>query len=56
MELPIDDSSWSDNFQSGEENVMPTTEQPGFLFVSAIAAMTIAAVYTPSRRDDSQDS
>ncbi len=56
VELPIDDSSWSDNFQAGDENVMPTTEQPGFLFVSAIAAMTIAAVYTPSRRDDSQDS
>ena len=55
VELPIDDSSWSDNFQAGDEAPM-ATEQPGFLFVSAIAAMTIAAVYTPSRRDESQDS
>ena len=55
VELPIDDSSWSDNFQAGDVAPM-ATEQPGFLFVSAIAAMTIAAVYTPSRRDDSQDS
>ena len=55
IELPIDENSWSDSFQAGDEAPM-ATEQPGFLFVSAIAAMTIAAVYTPSRRDDSQDS
>ena len=54
IELPIDDSSWSKEFQTGDEVVQPV-EQPGFLFVTAIAAMTIAAVYVPSRKDDSEN-
>jgi hypothetical protein len=54
IELPIDDSSWSKEFQIGDEVVQPV-EQPGFLFVTAIAAMTIAAVYVPSRKDDSEN-
>jgi hypothetical protein len=54
VELPIDDSSWSEEFQAGDEMVEPV-EQPGFLFVTAIAAMTIAAVYVPSRKDDSEN-
>ena len=54
VELPVDDSSWSEEFQAGDEMVEPV-EQPGFLFVTAIAAMTIAAVYVPSRKDDSEN-
>ena len=30
-------------------------EQPGFLFMAAIATMTLAAVYLPSREEESQD-
>ena len=53
VELPIDESSWNEDFQAGEEIVM-AVEQPGFMFVTAIAALTVAAVYMPSRKDSEQ--
>ena len=55
VELPIDPTSWEEGFQDDDEDILPATEQPGFLFMAAITAMTVAAVYLPSR-NDSEDS
>jgi len=53
VELPIDPASWDEAFQAGEDGMPKAEEQPGFLFASAIATMTLAAVYLPSR-DESE--
>ncbi len=54
VELPIDPTSWSSDFQAGEDTMPTATEQPGFLLMTAIATMTMAAVYIPSRRDSEE--
>ena len=51
IELPIDPTSWDETFQAGEDELPAAEEQPGFLFMSALATMTLAAVYLPSRKD-----
>ena len=54
VELPIDPTSWEEGFQADETAPM-AEEQPGFLFMAAIATMTLAAVYLPSREEVSED-
>ena len=54
IELPIDPASWDADFQAGEDGVVKAEEQPGFLFMAALATMTLAAVYLPSREDESE--
>ena len=54
VELPVDPSSWDEAFQSGEDTMKSSDDQPGFLFFSAIATMTMAAVYLPSRQDSEE--
>ena len=54
VELPVDPSSWDEAFQSGEDTMKSSEDQPGFLFFSAIATMTMAAVYLPSRQDSEE--
>ena len=54
VELPIDPSSWEEGFQSDEAPPM-AEEQPGFLFMAAVATMTLAAVYLPSREENSEN-
>ncbi|MEL0101658.1 MAG: hypothetical protein VW862_08165 [Euryarchaeota archaeon] len=54
VEFPIDPTSWSSEFQAGEDTMPTANEQPGFLFMTAIATMTMAAVYIPSRRDSEE--
>ena len=54
VELPIDPTSWEKGFQSDEDTTM-AEEQPGFLFMAAVATMTLAAVYLPSREEDSEN-
>ena len=56
VELPIDPASWDEAFQAGEDGMPKSEEQPGFLFMAAVATMTLAAVYLPSREEESQDS
>jgi hypothetical protein len=51
VEMPIDPTSWDKTFQAGEDELPAAEEQPGFLFMSALATMTLAAVYLPSRKD-----
>ena len=55
VELPIDPASWDEAFQAGEDGMPKSEEQPGFLFMAAVATMTLAAVYLPSREEESQD-
>ena len=54
VEFPVDPSSWSADFQMADEETPVTNEQPGFLFMSALATMTLAAVYLPSRKDSEE--
>ena len=54
IELPIDPSSWEEGFQEDDAPPM-AEEQPGFLFMAAVATMTLAAVYLPSREEESEN-
>ncbi len=54
VELPIDPSSWSSEFQAGDEEMPMAEEQPGFLFLTAVATMAMAAVYLPTRKDSEE--
>ena len=51
VELPINPESWDESFQAGEDGMPTSEEQPGFLFMAAIATMTLAAVYLPNRHE-----
>ena len=56
IEMPIDPISWDEEFQE-EEEMAPAEEDgflPGFVFMSALATMSLAAVYLPSK-DESED-
>ena len=54
VELPIDPTTWEEGFQSDEAPPM-AEEQPGFLFVAALATMTLAAVYLPGREEEDSE-
>ena len=54
VELPINPESWDESFQAGEDGMPTSEEQPGFLFVAAIATMTLAAVYLPNREESQE--
>ena len=42
MELPIDEDSWSEAFQAGEDGMMDSEDTPGFTLVTASAALGMA--------------
>ena len=52
IEFPIEPDSWDDDFQAGDDGLIEPEEQPGFLFMAALATMTLAAVYLPSREEE----
>jgi len=54
VELPINPESWDEAFQAGEDGMPTSEEQPGFLFMAAIATMTLAAVYLPNREESQE--
>ena len=54
VELPIDPTSWDDSFQAGEDGMPAAEEQPGFLMMAAVATMTLAAVYLPSKEESEE--
>ena len=54
VELPIDPASWDETFQAGDDEMPAAEEQPGFLMMAAIATMTLAAVYLPSKEDSEE--
>tara|TARA_B100000575_G_C23031106_1_gene593650 strand:+ start:162 stop:1049 length:888 start_codon:yes stop_codon:yes gene_type:complete len=55
FEMPIDDESWNENFQAGEEDMMDDSEDtPGFTMVVASAAIGMA-FFVNQRRETEQD-
>ena len=54
VELPIDPTSWDDSFQADEDGMPAAEEQPGFLMMAAVATMTLAAVYLPSKEESEE--
>jgi hypothetical protein len=55
IEMPIDPASWDADFQAGDDGAIEAEEQPGFLFMAALATMTLAAVYLPGREEESEN-
>ncbi len=51
VELPIDDSSWSANFQAGIEEA-PAEDTPGFTLVVASAAIAMAVFINAKKPED----
>jgi hypothetical protein len=51
--MPIDDSSWASDFQVND-TAPANEEQPGFLLVTAVGAVMMAAVYR-NRSEDGKD-
>ena len=42
MELPIDEETWNEEFQAGEDGMMDSEDTPGFTLVTASAALGMA--------------
>ena len=42
MELPIDEDTWNEEFQAGEDGMMDSEDTPGFTLVTASAALGMA--------------
>ena len=53
VELPIDDSSWSANFQAGIEEA-PAEDTPGFTLVVASAAIAMAVFINAKKHEDEE--
>ena len=53
VEFPIDDSSWSDNFQAGIEEA-PPEESPGFSLVVASAAIAMAVFINAKKPEEDE--
>ena len=54
FEMPIDDESWNENFQAGEDGMMDEEDTPGFTMVVASAAIGMA-FFVNQRRETEQD-
>ncbi len=53
VEFPIDDSSWSDNFQAGIEET-PAEDTPGFTLVVASAAIAMAVFINAKKPEEDE--
>ena len=54
VELPIDESSWSENFQAGMDDSMPTEDTPGFTLVVASAAIAMAVFVNIGKEEENE--
>jgi len=54
FEMPIDDESWNEDFQAGEDGMMDEEDTPGFTMVVASAAIGMA-FFVNQRRETEQD-
>ena len=52
FEMPIDDESWSEEFQAGDDGMMETEDTPGFSLVTASAALGMALFMNKGREED----
>ncbi|NCG43260.1 MAG: hypothetical protein GWO84_06965 [Euryarchaeota archaeon] len=53
VEFPIDDSTWSEDFQAGIEEA-PAEETPGFTLVVASAAIAMAVFINTKKPEDEE--
>ena len=54
LELPIDESSWEEAFQAGEDGMMESEDTPGFTLVVASAAIGMALFVNASKEEESE--
>ena len=54
LELPIDESSWEEAFQAGEDDMMDSEDTPGFTLVVASAAIGMAMFINASKNEDEE--
>ena len=54
LELPIDESSWEEAFQAGEDGMMDSEDTPGFTLVVASAAIGMAMFINASKNEDEE--
>ena len=54
LELPIDESSWEEAFQAGEDGMMESEDTPGFTLVVASAAIGMAMFINASKDEESE--
>jgi hypothetical protein len=52
LELPVDESSWEEAFQAGEDDMMDSEDTPGFTLVVASAAIGMAMFINASKDED----
>ena len=55
LELPIDESSWEEAFQAGEDGMMESEDTPGFTLVVASAAIGMAIFVNASKEEESEE-
>ena len=53
VEFPIDDSTWSEDFQAGIEEA-PPEDTPGFTLVIASAAIAMAVFINTKKPEDDE--
>ena len=54
LELPIDQSSWEEAFQAGEDGMADSEDTPGFTLVVASAAIGMAMFINASKNEDEE--
>ena len=55
LELPIDEASWEEAFQAGEDEMPVSEDTPGFTLVVASAAIGMAMFVNASREEESEE-
>ena len=55
LELPIDEASWEEAFQAGEDGMMESEDAPGFTLVVASAAIGMAMFVNASKEEESEE-
>ena len=55
LELPIDESSWEEAFQTGEDGMMDSEDTPGFTLVVASAAIGMAMFINASKDEELEE-
>ena len=53
--MPIDEDSWSEEFQAGEDGMMDAEDTPGFTLVAASAAIGMAMFINQRRYEEADE-
>ena len=55
LEMPIDEESWDEEFQAGEDGMMDAEDTPGFTLVAASAAIGMAMFINQRRYEEADE-